>query len=125
MIRTGIRTTTGHHSRRALEIVLSADEFSAEQGELYGFVNRVVDDAELDEFVDKFARRLASFPKRSLYVGKKLVNACTYVPSETVRPEFGERGLHDNRSDAGLELMGLIWESDDIRPVSSGTVLHP
>lgn len=68
--------------KRALEIVLSADEYSAELGELYGFVNRAVDDAELDEFVDGFARRLASFPKRSLYVGKKLVNARAYAPSE-------------------------------------------
>ena len=67
---------------KALEIVLSADEYSADLGVQYGFVNRSLPDTELDEFVDKFARRIASFPKRSLYVGKKLVNAHAYAPSE-------------------------------------------
>lgn len=67
---------------RALEIVLSADEYSAELGERYGFVNRAIADDELDDFDDRFARRIASFPKRSLYVGKKLVNARAYAPSE-------------------------------------------
>ena len=67
---------------RALEIVLSADEYGAELGERYGFVNRAIDDDKLDEFVDKFAKRIASFPKRSLYVGKKLVNARAYAPDE-------------------------------------------
>lgn len=68
---------------RALEIVLSSDEYGAELGEKYGFVNRAIPDAELDEFVDKFAKRIASFPKRSLFVGKKLVNARAYAPSES------------------------------------------
>ena len=67
---------------RTLEIVLSADEYDGELAERYGFVNRSVPDAELDDFVDKFAKRIASFPKRSLYVGKKLVNARAYAPSE-------------------------------------------
>lgn len=67
---------------RALEIVLSADEYGAELGEKYGFVNRAIDDDKLDDFVDKFAKRIASFPKRSLYVGKKLVNARAYAPDE-------------------------------------------
>lgn len=67
---------------RTLEIVLSADEYTAELGERYGFVNRAIADDELDEFVDRFARRIASFPKRSLYVGKKLVNARSYSPDE-------------------------------------------
>ncbi|MDD9781496.1 enoyl-CoA hydratase/isomerase family protein [Priestia megaterium] len=67
---------------RALEIVLSADSYDADLGELYGFVNRSIPDAELDEFVDKFARRVASFEKRALTIGKKMVNARAGVPSQ-------------------------------------------
>ncbi|GAB1786688.1 enoyl-CoA hydratase/isomerase family protein [Priestia megaterium] len=67
---------------RALEIVLSADSYDADLAELYGFVNRSIPDAELDEFVDKFARRLASFEKRALTVSKKMVNARAGVPSQ-------------------------------------------
>ena len=60
---------------RALEIILSGDDFSAEIGERYGFVNRSIPDAELDNFVDKFARRLGNFPKRAFDLGKEMVNS--------------------------------------------------
>lgn len=69
---------------RALEIVLSSEEYDAELAERYGFINRAIDDDKIDKFVDNFAKRLASFPKRSLYVGKKMVNAHSYAPDEAV-----------------------------------------
>lgn len=67
---------------RALEIVCSADSYDADLGERYGFVNRSIPDVELDEFVDKFARRIASFEKRSLTMSKKMVNARAGIPSQ-------------------------------------------
>lgn len=67
---------------RALEIVLSADDYDADTGELYGFVNRSIPDAELDEFVDKFARRLGKFPKKAFDLGKEMVNARSKLPSK-------------------------------------------
>ncbi|MFJ6826262.1 enoyl-CoA hydratase/isomerase family protein [Pseudomonas sp. NPDC090964] len=67
---------------RALEIVCSADDFDADLGERYGFVNRSIPDAELDGFVDALARRMAKFEKRALETGKKMVNARGGVPSE-------------------------------------------
>lgn len=66
---------------RALEIIASADAYNAELGERYGFINRAIPDAELDEFVDKYAKRIARNEKKSLYVIKKLVNARAGVPS--------------------------------------------
>src|SRR6201991_4113522 len=48
---------------RALEIICGANDFSADMAERYGWVNRSVPDAELDAFVDNFARRVASFEK--------------------------------------------------------------
>jgi enoyl-CoA hydratase/carnithine racemase len=44
---------------RALEIVLSGDDFDADIAERYGWVNRTVEDVDLDSFVDTLARRLA------------------------------------------------------------------
>ena len=41
--------------------------------------------AELDGFVDNFARRIASFEKRPLELAKKLVNARAGIPSEAER----------------------------------------
>lgn len=67
---------------RTLEIVCSADEFDAEIGEHYGFVNRSLPDAELDAYVDALATRMSRFEKRALETGKKMVNARAGVPSE-------------------------------------------
>jgi enoyl-CoA hydratase/carnithine racemase len=43
---------------RALEIVLSGDDFDADIAERYGWVNRTLDDDDLDSFVDALVRRL-------------------------------------------------------------------
>jgi len=59
---------------RALEIVLSGDDFDADIAERYGWVNRTLDDNELDSFVDTLARRLASFDRETLAAAKAQVN---------------------------------------------------
>jgi enoyl-CoA hydratase/carnithine racemase len=59
---------------RALEIVLSADDFDADIAERYGWVNRALDDNELDLSVDTFARRLASFDREVLAAAKAQIN---------------------------------------------------
>ena len=59
---------------RALEIILSANDFDGETAERYGYVNRALPDAELDGFVDALARRIASFDRRPIAAAKKLVN---------------------------------------------------
>ncbi|MFM0627382.1 enoyl-CoA hydratase/isomerase family protein [Paraburkholderia xenovorans] len=70
---------------RALEIICGADDFDADTAEKYGWVNRSIPDADLDAFVDNFARRVASFEKRALELAKKLVNARAGIPSEAER----------------------------------------
>ena len=67
---------------RTLEIVCSADDFDADIGERYGFVNRSIPDAELDAFVDALAERMGGFEKRALETAKKMVNGRAGVPSE-------------------------------------------
>jgi enoyl-CoA hydratase/carnithine racemase len=59
---------------RALEIVLSANDFDGDTAERYGYVNRALPDAELDSFVDALARRIASFDRRAISAAKNLVN---------------------------------------------------
>ena len=55
---------------RALEIVLSGDDFDADIAERYGWVNRTLDDDDLDSFVDTLVRRLASFDRETLGAAK-------------------------------------------------------
>jgi enoyl-CoA hydratase/carnithine racemase len=59
---------------RALEIVLSGDDFDADIAERYGWVNRTLDDDDLDSFVDSLVRRLASFDHETLAAAKAQVN---------------------------------------------------
>ena len=59
---------------RALEFVLSADDFDADIAERYGWVNRTLDDGALDSFVDALARRLVSFDLKTLATAKAQMN---------------------------------------------------
>ena len=59
---------------RALEIVLGANDFDGDAAERYGYVNRALPDAELDDFVDALAHRIASFDQRAISAAKNLVN---------------------------------------------------
>jgi enoyl-CoA hydratase/carnithine racemase len=68
---------------RALEIVLSGDDFDADIAERYGWVNRALDDYDLDSFVDALVRRLASFDREALGAVKAQVNRFgTPTPTE-------------------------------------------
>jgi len=59
---------------RALEFALSADDFDAEIAERYGWVNRTLEDDDLDPFVDTLVRRLASFDRKTLATAKTQIN---------------------------------------------------
>ncbi|MDR3485662.1 MAG: enoyl-CoA hydratase/isomerase family protein [Bradyrhizobium sp.] len=59
---------------RALEIALSGDDFDADIAERYGWVNRTLDDNNLDSFVDTLAGRLASFDREVLAAAKAQIN---------------------------------------------------
>jgi 2-(1,2-epoxy-1,2-dihydrophenyl)acetyl-CoA isomerase len=58
---------------KAKELALLADIVSAPEAAEMGLVNRVVPDAELDGFVDGWARRLAAGPPLALKLTKRLL----------------------------------------------------
>src|ERR1700756_192664 len=59
---------------RALEVVLSANDFDGDTAERYGYVNRALPDAELNGFVDALARRIAGFDRNPIAAAKHLIN---------------------------------------------------
>jgi enoyl-CoA hydratase/carnithine racemase len=77
---------------RALEIVLSANDFNGDTAERYGYVNRSLPDSELDGFVDTLARRIASFDRRALIAAKNLVNQVSLPPSDRLLDAFTSFG---------------------------------
>ncbi|HEY0209057.1 enoyl-CoA hydratase/isomerase family protein [Acerihabitans sp.] len=67
---------------RALEALISGDDFSADQAESYGWVNRTMPLDELQGYVDGLARRIAKFPRQAIVDLKQRVNEQS-LPDET------------------------------------------
>lgn len=73
---------------RALEVLLSADDIRGDLAERYGYVNRSLPDAELDDFVEALAMRIASFDKDAIAETKRLVDVASLPPDEEIKPEW-------------------------------------
>jgi enoyl-CoA hydratase/carnithine racemase len=69
-------------------VMLSGNDYPGDIAERYGYVNRALPDAELNEFVDTLARRIASFDKESLADIKQMVNASTLPSNAEVAAEW-------------------------------------
>ena len=65
---------------RALEVIMSCEDFSAELAERYGYINRALPPEELSPFVDRLARRIASFPAEAIALAKTAVDAGEGMP---------------------------------------------
>ncbi len=80
---------------RALEVMLSAEDYDAELGERYGWINRAMPAKALGDFVISLAHRIAEFPAAALALIKERVNAVALAPAEDFRRDsalFLERG---------------------------------
>jgi enoyl-CoA hydratase/carnithine racemase len=78
---------------RALEVMLSADDYDAELAERYGWINRALPAKALDDFVKSLARRIAGFPAAGQLAVKERVNAIALAPTDDFRRDsdlFGE-----------------------------------
>jgi enoyl-CoA hydratase/carnithine racemase len=73
---------------RALEVLLGADDIPGDLAERYGYVNRSLPDADLDEFVDALANRIASFDKQALSETKRFVDVASLPPDYEIAPEW-------------------------------------
>jgi enoyl-CoA hydratase/carnithine racemase len=60
---------------RTLEIILGSEDFDADTAERYGWINRAIPDAALDEFVANFVHRILSFDKQALSAAKSIINS--------------------------------------------------
>ena len=72
---------------RALEVLLSSQDYDAEMAERFGWINRALPDAELSSFVKVLAHRIASFPAAALEAIKQRVNSVTLCSIDAVRSD--------------------------------------
>lgn len=70
---------------RALEVMLSADDYDAELAERYGWINRALPAAVLGEFVRTLANRIVGLPAAGQVAVKDRVNAIALAPTEDFR----------------------------------------
>src|SRR5262245_43669364 len=78
---------------RALEVMLSGEDYDAELAERYGWINRALPANSLDDFVRSLAHRIARFPAAARTAVKNRVNAIALAPAEDFRRDsnlFGE-----------------------------------
>lgn len=68
---------------RALEIVLSARDFDADEAEAYGTINKALEPDEIGEYVDTLAKRISKFPAES-------INACKQAVYESIGKPIDE-----------------------------------
>jgi enoyl-CoA hydratase/carnithine racemase len=90
----GIQHLTRQMGRgRALEVLLSSEDYDADLAERYGWINRALPANALSDFVRSLAHRIARFPAGGLAVIKDRVNAIALAPVEDFRRDsdlFGE-----------------------------------
>lgn len=68
---------------RALEIILSARDFDADEAEAMGTINKALEPDEIGDYVDTLARRIAQFPAES-------INACKQMVYESIDKPIDE-----------------------------------
>ena len=71
----------------ALEIILGAKDFDADQGEAYGTVNKALDPEEIGPYVEALANRIALWPAESINACKQTVYASIDKPIEAALKE--------------------------------------
>ena len=103
---------------RALEILLGGDDIPAGLAAEYGYVNRVIPDAEIEDLTDAFARRIASFGKVAVTGIKKLVDVAPLPADEEFAPGlkayFATAGRPENRPFVQLLLANGLQQPDGI-----------
>ena len=70
---------------RALEVMLGADDYSADLAERYGWINRALPARELDGFVRALAHRIGNFPAMGHTIVKERVNEVALAPVDEFR----------------------------------------
>ena len=70
---------------RALEVMLSAQDYDADLAERYGWINRALPGAQLSDFVKSLAHRIAGFPAAGHAIVKERVNAICLPSVEDIR----------------------------------------
>lgn len=85
---------------RALEVMLSAQDYDADLAERYGWINRALPADALDTFVTSLAHWIAAFPPAGRAAIKERVNAIALAPAEEFRRDSDLFGRNVGKPEA-------------------------
>jgi enoyl-CoA hydratase/carnithine racemase len=108
---------------RAIEIILGGVDMSAEEAERWGYLNRALPAAEIDNHVMGLARRIASFPTEAVRLAKEAVNSATkplaegladesFFFQQLIRTESGRQNMERFLAIGGQTLEGELRVAD-------------
>jgi enoyl-CoA hydratase/carnithine racemase len=89
---------------RTMEILLGGEDFDGALAERYGYVNRAIPDAEFEDFVTAFARRVSGWDHQAIVEVKSFIDKYTRLPD-------AEFPLHSDAYWAGVsrpEVGGIV-----------------
>lgn len=101
---------------RALEIVLGCGDVTGDEAARIGYVNRVVDDAAIDDVVRSLARRIASMPRHAVAAAKQAVDAALPDPTPGLAVEgsaFHETRQHPDTARRMQEFLEIGGQTRD------------
>jgi enoyl-CoA hydratase/carnithine racemase len=93
---------------RALEVMLSSEDYNAELAEKYGWINRALPAAALAGFVAALAHRIAKFPAAGRIAVKSRVNAIALAPIDDFRRDSDLFGEGVQKSEAQKRMQGAM-----------------
>jgi enoyl-CoA hydratase/carnithine racemase len=102
---------------RALEVMLSAEDYDADLAERYGWINRALPADALGDFVSSLAHRVAGFPAAGHVVVKDRVNAIALAPVEDFRHDSDRFGEEVRAPDAQRLIAAALKQGFQTRDV--------
>lgn len=96
---------------RASEIILGGADFSADEAERYGWINRALPPEELPGFVARLARRIASHPALALQEAKRAIQSVSDQGTERdllIEQRAFDRLMHDPRAERVVRMRRFL-----------------
>ena len=78
---------------RAMEMIMSGDDIDAVTAERWGYFNRIFKAGDIDTYVEKLSRRIASFPADAVRLAKQSVNSAEVLNQDALLDEAYLMGL--------------------------------
>jgi len=93
---------------RALEVILSAQDYDADLAERYGWINRALPADAIGAFVTSLAHRIAAFPAAGRVAIKDRINAIALAPAEEFRRDSDLFGVNVGKPEAQRRMQAAI-----------------